>query len=81
MNETRLRAAHKASSGHREELNKSRVCGCFYCLETFPPSEISDGLGDTARCPRCSIDSVIGSASEWPVDDPDFLKAMHRVWF
>ena len=35
-------SAHEWSSYHRETLRESDVCGCFYCLEVFPPSEIEE---------------------------------------
>ena len=73
-----LESAHKHSSRHREEILASEVCGCFYCLATFPPGEIEDWIdekkrvGETAICPRCGIDSVIGSQSGFPIT-PEFL--------
>lgn len=75
-------AAHKHSSNHREELMKSEICGCFYCLETFPPQEIERWIDDgkCAMCPKCDIDSVIGSASSFPITN-DFLNRMHKYWF
>ena len=75
--------AHKHSSRHRAELEASEKCGCFYCLNIFAPSEIADWLeeGDgTALCPRCGIDSVIGSYSGYPITD-SFLREMNRYWF
>ena len=79
-----LDAAHRHSSRHRKEVEASAVCGCFYCLKTFEPAEIeewlSEGVG-TALCPRCAIDSVLGSATGYPVTDPAFLRAMHERWF
>jgi hypothetical protein len=66
---------------------QSEICGCFYCLERFPPNAITEwidanatGEGQTALCPRCGIDSVIGSASGFPIT-PEFLKSMNRRWF
>ena len=68
------------------------MCGCFYCRETFPPSEIVywvydnpdvEGIsseGTTALCPRCGIDSVIGSRSGYPITT-EFLEAMNGHWF
>jgi hypothetical protein len=35
---------------------------------------------DTAMCPRCGIDSVIGSASGIDLT-PEFLRKMHDFWF
>jgi hypothetical protein len=79
-----LDAAHKHCGRHRAEIERSDVCGCFYCCLTCAPADISAWLdeGDgTALCPHCSIDSVIGSASGYPVSDEAFLQAMHRRWF
>lgn len=77
-----LEAAHKASSLHRTAIEASEVVGCFYCLKTYSPRKIEDWCDDdqTALCARCSIDSVIGSASGWPLT-PEFLREMHRHWF
>ena len=74
--------AHKHASKHKSEILRSKMCGCFYCLENFDPSEISEWIDDdqTAMCPHCGIDSVIGSASGYPISR-DFLKRMHQYWF
>ena len=75
--------AHRRCSGHRAEILKSALCGCFYCLEIFKPGEIAEWISDpgvTAKCPRCSIDAVIGSASGYPVTKV-FLEQMNKVWF
>src|SRR5207248_7161991 len=74
--------AHKHSSRHRGEIERSERCGCFYCLETFVPRDIRDWTDDgaTAICPRCGIDSVIGSASGFSLSKK-FLRRMHSYWF
>jgi hypothetical protein len=79
--------AHKSSSEHRPQLEESTLCGCFYCLRTFDPAEITewidetqDGTGQTAMCPKCGIDSVIGSKSGFPLHQ-EFLSKMRRHWF
>jgi hypothetical protein len=74
--------AHTHASKHRIEIEKSERCGCFYCLQTFFPSEILHWIdeGDTAMCPRCGIDSVIGSASGFSLSEK-FLSRMHAYWF
>lgn len=77
-------AAHRHASHHKAEVRGSRLCGCFYCLETFPPSDIAEWVGrpaDTALCPKCGIDSVIGSRSGYPVGDRGFLRRMCERWF
>jgi hypothetical protein len=75
-------AAHKHSSNHRKELLESDICGCFYCLEVYSPQEIEDWIDDDncALCVKCGIDSVIGSASNYPITK-DFLKQMREYWF
>lgn len=77
--------AHRFSSRHRADIEASTVCGCFYCLKTFPPSEVTEwmeegGDGETALCPRCGIDSVIGDGSGFAVDQL-LLVEMNVFWF
>lgn len=78
----RIRDAHQHSSKHRPEILKSDLCGCFYCEKTFESTEIQDWIDDhqTALCPRCGIDSVIGSASGFPINK-EFLHEMCEHWF
>ncbi len=80
-----LTAAHDASANHEDVLGRSDVCGCFYCLKTFPPSEIGEWVeepsgGRTAVCPHCGIDSVLSSASGFPLTQ-EVLEAMCEHWF
>jgi hypothetical protein len=74
--------AHKHCSKHREEIERSEVCGCFYCFATYPTTEIVEWVddGQTAICPKCPVDSVIGSASGYPITR-EFLQRMHDYWF
>ncbi|PSJ59651.1 cytoplasmic protein [Pseudaminobacter soli (ex Li et al. 2025)] len=74
--------AHKQSIRHRGEIEASGIRGCFYCLETYSPTEITEWTdeGQTALCPRCGIDSVLGDASGVPITS-DFLTRMSRHWF
>lgn len=88
-----VRAAHGHCRLNRGELAESSVCGCFYCTATFAATEIADWIdpapemveetgieGQTARCPRCGIDSVIGDRSGHAVTK-DFLETMRTYWF
>ena len=56
------------------------------CLATFAPGEIQEwtdrvgAVGQTALCPRCGIDSVIGSKSGFDLT-PEFLTRMKAFWF
>jgi hypothetical protein len=79
--------AHQYSSQHRKEIFNSDICGCFYCLHTFTPNEIDEWVdentnevGQTALCPKCGIDSVIGDKSGFKITK-DLLKRMNRYWF
>ena len=78
--------AHKHTDFQKEIL-KSKRCGCFYCLEIFSPDEITDWHGEDCKeyeplalCPYCGIDSVIGSASGYPIEH-SFLMKMREFWF
>lgn len=80
----RIYEAHKHSTNHRAEIEASKICGCFYCLQTFAPSQIKEWIKNDAEefamCPSCGIDSVIGDASGIAITD-DFLKEMNKYWF
>ena len=75
-------AAHKHSSQHRAEIEKSEKCACFYCGRTFSPSEIEDWAdgGKTALCPFCDVDSVIGDGAGYPLTK-EFLSDLHKISF
>jgi hypothetical protein len=82
-----IRAAHKRSIHHRDEVMRSDLCGCFHCLATFSPSKIAEWTDHseppdrhTAMCPRCGIDAVLGSASGYPLERA-FLEEMQHYWF
>jgi hypothetical protein len=83
--ETDVVNAHAHSIDHRRLLAQSERCGCFHCLSIFTPDAITrwtdevNGQGVTALCPRCGIDSVIGSASGFPVER-GFLDRMRQHW-
>ncbi len=81
-----VRLAHKRSIHHRSEVLASDRCGCFYCCAILVPSEITEwtddlnGIGQTALCPRCGIDSVIGDKSGFEIS-AEFLARMKTFWF
>jgi hypothetical protein len=78
----KLLAAHKCSSHHRLQIESSKLCGCFYCLSTFPAAEIEEWMHDidAATCPICRTDSVLGDASGFPLTK-GFLSEMRLEWF
>lgn len=79
--------AHRHSIRNRTDVLQSKQCGCFHCLRIFTPAEICEwvnddlnGIGQTAICPYCPVNSVIGSSSGFPIT-VEFLRAMHAHWF
>ncbi|MFC0187530.1 cytoplasmic protein [Fictibacillus aquaticus] len=75
--------AHRFSRFNRKSLESDSTCGCFYCIEIYHPEKIDDWADEdenTAICPYCGIDSVIGESSGYPITK-EFLKSMHEVWF
>ena len=89
-----LLAAHRHTVKNRAEVEASTTCGCFYCMQIFPPTEIVAFAGlevtdladlaalnaETALCPRCGSESVIGDKSGYPINTA-FLDRMHEAWF
>jgi hypothetical protein len=74
--------AHKHASKHRAELEASGRCACFFCFRSFPPSAIKvwTDASQTALCPLCGVDSVLGSESSHRLDEA-FLRKMHQHCF
>ncbi len=79
--------AHQHCIFHRKEIEASNICGCFYCLAIFPSSSIEEwtdddasGIGTTALCPKCGIDSVLGDRSGYTIEI-EFLKKLHEIFF
>jgi hypothetical protein len=74
--------AHRHSIRHRAEIEASDRCGCFYCLRIFGREQIEEWTDDddTALCPHCGIDAVLGNASGYEISTP-FLSQMHAAWF
>lgn len=81
--EEQLIEAHKWSYGNIDKLDKEQKCGCFYCSRIFPSSEIKEYVDDlpvgTALCPYCSVDSILGENSGFPITK-GFLDAMYEYW-
>jgi hypothetical protein len=75
--------AHAFAKDNREKLKKDDLCGCFHCLTIFHPNLIEDWNlkgGNTAFCPYCSIDSIIGKYAGYPITK-EFLLSMSKYWF
>lgn len=72
IDELQLKLVHDASFRNREQIERSKQCGCFSCCHIFPASEVTDYVSlnePTSICPYCHIDSVIGDASGYPITE------------
>ncbi len=75
--------AYEHTSGHWQEINSSKICGCIYCQNIYPPSRIEKWTDDgkTACCPECGLANVvIGSSSGMPVEKKEFLSLVGAHW-
>lgn len=61
---------------------RASKCGCFYCLATYPGTEIIEWIDDgaTALCPKCSVDSVLSEYENYDVSESS-LKRRHQASF
>ena len=92
MNE--LLAAYRSLSNNWAQIQGSQSCGCCCCVQVFPADEVvawtgldMDNLDDpravnnqTALCPRCGSEAVIGDKSGFPINT-HFLGRMNEAWF
>ena len=70
---------------NKDTVIKSDKCGCYYCLKIFPPAEVVEWVperpnGETAICPYCGIDSVMGEYENYPLTS-DLLKLIKVIRF
>lgn len=82
MTTNSLEYAHSFSLNNSESIKASVSCACFYCKTRFTPVEVVDfcDKGNTALCPKCGIDSVIGDASGISLS-ASFVVQLHDFWF
>ncbi|RZL40427.1 MAG: cytoplasmic protein [Rubrivivax sp.] len=92
MNE--LLAAFRYTTNNWAQIGASKLCGCCHCVEIFTPEDIvgwtgltMDNLTDpaavnqqTAMCPRCGSEAVLGDGSGFPIN-ANFLARMNEAWF
>jgi hypothetical protein len=67
---------------NRVEIQSGELCGCIFCEQFFPQSEIVRwvGAGTTALCPRCDTASVVGSGAGFELT-PELLHRAHQMLF
>jgi uncharacterized protein len=73
--------ANERSYENRLAIAASSVCGCFHCAAIFQPGGVTEWVdgGQTALCPFCHVDTVLGDAS---MDiSSERLWALRGRWF
>lgn len=82
-----LLRAQQHAQRNRGEIEDSDRCACFHCGAAFRPTAIVGWVRndarrehDTARCPSCGFDAVLGSASGLRLT-PEFLGRARRQWY
>lgn len=75
---------HRHTHANAAELENSESCGCVACERIFAPDQVVSWIpgpeGDTAVCPFCGVDAVVGSASGIPITASVLARA-HARWF
>lgn len=71
----------KYSLRNKVYIENSENCACYFCLKKFEPKDIEKWIdcGETALCPKCGVDSVVGDSVV--LLDSEFLKKASTYWF
>ena len=88
-----LLAAYRYTTNNWATIQNSKACGCCNCVQIFAPDEIVGWTGldmnnmddpaavdnQTAMCPKCGSEAVLGDHSGYPID-AQFLGRMNEAW-
>ena len=71
--------ALKHTLRNKDEIQKSKMCACFYCKMVFS-SDKADWFdsNDSTHCPYCDFTTIIGDASGYPITDRAFMAEVKR---
>lgn len=74
--------ASEYSIRNRAGLEASQWAACYYCLEVFPATEVTEFVeeGETGMCPCCGIDSVLPETAGYAFL-PAKLMELRTFWF
>lgn len=61
-----FRTASELSLKNRSMIKEGVPCGCYFCLQIIDGSVIEEWTdnGETALCPRCTIDAIIPNETD-----------------
>ena len=82
MTREEMKQMHSHTLRNRKEIEASHSCVCISCCEIFPASEVVDYIdeGETALCPICGIDAVIGDCTGISMDR-ETINELHKEYF
>ena len=82
MTKEEMKGIHSHTLRNRKEIEASDNCVCISCRETFNASEVEDYIdeGETALCPKCGIDAVIGDCTGISMDK-ETLNELNKEFF
>ena len=87
LSDEELHEIHTHCTANRKEVEASSRCACFYCQEVYCASEVYDFIvepsldfKETALCPRCGVDTVIGDATGIPFYK-ELMEKLHQHYF
>ena len=82
MTKEEMKQIHSHTLRNRTEIEASDKCVCICCCEIFKASEVADFIdeGETALCPICGIDAVIGDCTGISMDSGT-LNKFHKEFF
>lgn len=63
---------------NRKLIEQSKLCCCYDCKRIFAPQDINEWIGDTAVCPYCGMDTVVGDAAGFKIDK-EFLRKLKDI--
>lgn len=77
-----LKQVHDHSFKNRAEIARSLICYCIHCEEASASGQVKEWVddGETALCPKCGVDALIGNAAGYEMTEP-LLKEMHDFYF
>ncbi|WP_034536353.1 hypothetical protein [Carnobacterium inhibens] len=72
----------KQAYKNKDSIVKSDCCGCYNCTKLFTPNKVEEYVdnGQTAICPYCGMDSVIGTNMGYNITT-NFLKQLKKEIF
>lgn len=76
---TSTRDIHSQSLNNEDAVQKSKLVGCFQCMQIFDARAVTIFVQSDAICPKCGIDSILPDATQDL--SQELLAKMNAKWF